>query len=130
MESNYFLCLLLLLFLTFSNALNRHPIRDEPNLYSSYNQNNFTRQLADQSINHIIFLLIILFSDFDFGHAFKTVKIHGSSAYGYYFTTLYFGTPPQKETLIVDTGSTITAVPCTGNAFFTLFFFKLDRLRK
>jgi len=40
--------------------------------------------------------------------------LHGSSALGYYFTTLYFGTPAQKQTLIVDTGSTITTIPCTG----------------
>lgn len=28
------------------------------------------------------------------------------------YVDLYVGTPPQKQTLIVDTGSTLTAFPC------------------
>ncbi|KAI6695160.1 hypothetical protein NL676_022870 [Syzygium grande] len=32
---------------------------------------------------------------------------------GYYTTRLWIGTPPQKFALIVDTGSTITYVPCS-----------------
>ncbi|XP_058080308.1 aspartic proteinase 36-like [Magnolia sinica] len=32
---------------------------------------------------------------------------------GYYTTRLYIGTPPQKFALIVDTGSTVTYVPCS-----------------
>ncbi|KAJ7952793.1 Aspartic proteinase-like protein 2 [Quillaja saponaria] len=31
---------------------------------------------------------------------------------GYYTTRLWIGTPPQKFSLIVDTGSTVTYVPC------------------
>lgn len=33
---------------------------------------------------------------------------------GYYTTRLWIGTPPQKFALIVDTGSTVTYVPCSG----------------
>ncbi|KAL8553752.1 hypothetical protein ACS0TY_002151 [Phlomoides rotata] len=32
---------------------------------------------------------------------------------GYYSTRLWIGTPPQRFTLIVDTGSTVTYVPCS-----------------
>ncbi|CAK7347470.1 unnamed protein product [Dovyalis caffra] len=33
---------------------------------------------------------------------------------GYYTTRLFIGTPPQEFALIVDTGSTVTYVPCSG----------------
>ncbi|CAN6562891.1 unnamed protein product [Malus baccata var. baccata] len=33
---------------------------------------------------------------------------------GYYTTRLWIGTPPQKFALIVDTGSTVTYVPCSS----------------
>ncbi|KAK4789755.1 hypothetical protein SAY86_017059 [Trapa natans] len=33
---------------------------------------------------------------------------------GYYTTRLWIGTPPQKFSLIVDTGSTVTYVPCSN----------------
>ncbi|KAK4790964.1 hypothetical protein SAY86_031377 [Trapa natans] len=33
---------------------------------------------------------------------------------GYYTTRLWIGTPPQKFALIVDTGSTVTYVPCSN----------------
>ena len=32
----------------------------------------------------------------------------------YFYARLYLGTPPQKFALIVDTGSTITYVPCSS----------------
>lgn len=35
-----------------------------------------------------------------------------SSAINYYFADLYIGDPPQKQSLIIDTGSHLTAVPC------------------
>jgi hypothetical protein len=35
-----------------------------------------------------------------------------SSSLNYYFVDTYFGEPPQKQSLIVDTGSSATAVPC------------------
>eukprot|EP00898_Chlorokybus_atmophyticus_P008171 jgi/Chlat1/8355/Chrsp80S07792 len=33
---------------------------------------------------------------------------------GYYYATIHLGTPPQKFQVIVDTGSTITYVPCSA----------------
>lgn len=34
--------------------------------------------------------------------------------YGTHFTYAYVGTPPQRQSLIIDTGSHYTAFPCTG----------------
>eukprot|EP01031_Cornospumella_fuschlensis_P040221 gene40221-49008_t len=34
--------------------------------------------------------------------------------YGTHFVYIYVGTPPQRQTVIVDTGSHLTAFPCTG----------------
>jgi hypothetical protein len=33
---------------------------------------------------------------------------------GYYTTRLWIGTPPQRFALIVDTGSSVTYVPCSS----------------
>ena len=35
---------------------------------------------------------------------------------GYYYTVVHIGTPPQRFSVILDTGSVITAVPCDGCA--------------
>lgn len=43
-----------------------------------------------------------------------TIAIDGSIHLGYYYATFFLGYPPQKQTFIVDTGSSITAVPCSG----------------
>lgn len=34
--------------------------------------------------------------------------------YGTHFSYIYIGTPPQRQTVIIDTGSKLTAFPCTG----------------
>ena len=34
--------------------------------------------------------------------------------YGTHYADLWCGTPPQRQTVIVDTGSGVTAFPCTG----------------
>eukprot|EP01038_Epipyxis_sp_PR26KG_P008920 gene8920-12029_t len=34
--------------------------------------------------------------------------------YGTHFTYIYVGTPPQRQSVIIDTGSHFTAFPCTG----------------
>jgi hypothetical protein len=39
--------------------------------------------------------------------------IFGNSTYlNYYYIDLFIGDPPQKQSVIIDTGSHITAVPC------------------
>lgn len=43
-----------------------------------------------------------------------TLRLYGNTIMGYYYVTLFFGSPLQRQNLIVDTGSTITTIPCTG----------------
>ena len=50
-----------------------------------------------------------------------TVKLFGSFDLGYYYVSLFVGTPPQKQTVIVDTGSSLTAIPCSGHIFHNNF---------
>jgi hypothetical protein len=45
------------------------------------------------------------------------LKLYGDTSLGYYYAYLFVGTPPQKQSVIVDTGSTITAFPCSGKEF-------------
>jgi len=40
------------------------------------------------------------------------VPIHGNVSIGYYYIELFVGTPPQKTSLIIDTGSGVEAMPC------------------
>ncbi|KAL4450641.1 hypothetical protein ABPG77_000997 [Micractinium sp. CCAP 211/92] len=44
-----------------------------------------------------------------------TLPLHGAvKDYGYFYATLYLGTPAKKFAVIVDTGSTMTYVPCSN----------------
>lgn len=43
---------------------------------------------------------------------FKTVKLYGNSTLEYYYVNAFVGTPPQRQSLILDTGSSLTAFPC------------------
>lgn len=40
------------------------------------------------------------------------VPVH--SGYGTHYSFVYVGTPPQRVSVILDTGSHLTAFPCTG----------------
>lgn len=40
------------------------------------------------------------------------VPIHGNVSLGYYYIDMYVGTPPQKTSLVIDTGSGVQAIPC------------------
>lgn len=43
-----------------------------------------------------------------------TITLHGAvKDFGYFYSSLYLGTPPKKFSVIVDTGSTMTYVPCS-----------------
>lgn len=46
-----------------------------------------------------------------------TIQMLGSFELGYYYINLFVGEPPQKQSVIVDTGSSITAFPCYGKYF-------------
>ncbi|BBG95185.1 hypothetical protein Prudu_003660 [Prunus dulcis] len=41
------------------------------------------------------------------------MRLYDDLANGYYSTRVWIGTPPQKFALIVDTGSSVTSVPCS-----------------
>jgi hypothetical protein len=43
-----------------------------------------------------------------------TLRVSGSVIGGYFSTTIALGTPPREFDVIVDTGSTMTYVPCAG----------------
>lgn len=43
-----------------------------------------------------------------------TVGLRGNVDLGYFYATLFVGYPPQLQTVIIDSGSSVTAVPCTG----------------
>ncbi len=42
------------------------------------------------------------------------MPLFGNSTLGYYYLESYVGTPPQKKSLIFDTGSHMTIFPCEG----------------
>ena len=47
----------------------------------------------------------------------STLEVGGLyQGYGTHYVDLWVGTPPQRQTVIVDTGSGVTAFPCTGCA--------------
>lgn len=48
-----------------------------------------------------------------FNSSIHTLELFGDTDLGYYFVNLYVGDPPQKQTVIVDTGSELTAFPCS-----------------
>lgn len=43
-----------------------------------------------------------------------TELVPAYTGYGTHYTFIYVGTPPQRQSVIIDTGSHITAFPCTG----------------
>eukprot|EP00551_Chaetoceros_affinis_P020525 CAMPEP_0203740334 /NCGR_PEP_ID=MMETSP0092-20131115/49508_1 /ASSEMBLY_ACC=CAM_ASM_001090 /TAXON_ID=426623 /ORGANISM="Chaetoceros affinis, Strain CCMP159" /LENGTH=139 /DNA_ID=CAMNT_0050626721 /DNA_START=114 /DNA_END=530 /DNA_ORIENTATION=+ len=45
----------------------------------------------------------------------STLEVGGLyQGYGTHYVDLWVGSPPQRQTVIVDTGSGVTAFPCTG----------------
>lgn len=41
------------------------------------------------------------------------LPVYGNASLGYYYVNLYIGSPPQKQSVIIDTGSGQLALPCS-----------------
>lgn len=48
----------------------------------------------------------------------RTFPIYGNYTLGYYFLDVYVGIKAQKQSLILDSGSSVTTFPCKGNPIF------------
>ena len=46
------------------------------------------------------------------GDRIHTALLYGGVDLGYFYVNIYIGTPPIRQTVIVDTGSGITTFPC------------------
>lgn len=44
---------------------------------------------------------------------FHTIPVYGTDDLKYYYCNIYVGTPPQKQSVIIDTGSDYLAFPCS-----------------
>ncbi|CAD8180450.1 unnamed protein product [Paramecium pentaurelia] len=60
----------------------------------------------------IIFILQLLYVLGQDDDPIHTSVLYGSSDLGYYYVNIYVGNPPQKQSVIIDTASQITAFPC------------------
>lgn len=45
---------------------------------------------------------------------FHTCRLWGTDNLKYYYTEIWVGTPPQKQSVIIDTGSDYLAFPCSS----------------
>jgi hypothetical protein len=45
---------------------------------------------------------------------YEHAKLYGGIDLSYYYVDIYVGTPPMRQTVIIDTGSLLTAFPCDG----------------
>ena len=106
-----FLVVILLLCITLSNISFSSPILESQE--NSYTKSK--RRLENSSSEAQKY----------YDAKIHTVKLFGSFELGYYYVNLFIGTPPQKQTVIVDTGSSLTAIPCSGhkkkNSFYINF---------
>lgn len=62
--------------------------------------------MRPQLLTYLISLQITL--------SMRNVTLFGNDTLGYYYVEAYVGTPPQKKSLILDTGSHLTIFPCYG----------------
>lgn len=49
------------------------------------------------------------------GEVSRTVDLFGNATLGYYFINIYVGDKMRRQSLIVDTGSSMITFPCRGS---------------
>ena len=55
------------------------------------------------------------------------IPLYGNTSVGIYYANIFMGTPPQKQSVIINTGGVLLAVPCEdcpacGNKHLNPFF--------
>ena len=65
-------------------------------------------------LNFLISKTFLLFLLFIRINSLRNITLSGNATLGYYYIDAYIGTPPQKQALILDTGSNLTIIPCKG----------------
>lgn len=58
--------------------------------------------------------ILALLLTFKLTLANHNIPLFGNTTLGYFYVEAYIGTPPQKQSLILDTGSHLTILPCDG----------------
>lgn len=62
----------------------------------------------------ISFLSLILLAVQDEATLDKhVIPLYGNATLGYYYANIYVGSPPQEQSVIMDTGSGQLALPCS-----------------
>jgi hypothetical protein len=61
----------------------------------------------------ILLLLVVSSQSVDPALDKHIIPLYGNSSLGYYYANIFIGTPPQMQSVIVDTGSGILALPCS-----------------
>lgn len=61
----------------------------------------------------LLFLVIVTCAGLDPLLPKHVIRVYGNASLGYYYVNLYIGTPPQEQSVIVDTGSGQLALPCS-----------------
>ena len=41
------------------------------------------------------------------------IPLYGNATLGYYYANIFVGSPPQEQSVIMDTGSGLLALPCS-----------------
>eukprot|EP01016_Furgasonia_blochmanni_P052809 TRINITY_DN845_c0_g4_i1.p1 TRINITY_DN845_c0_g4~~TRINITY_DN845_c0_g4_i1.p1 ORF type:complete len:682 (-),score=31.79 TRINITY_DN845_c0_g4_i1:98-2098(-) len=94
-------------------------IRDR-STWGPCSRNKILRQMRTTrgTINNIIraltaCILIIINTSQSSIPSVYNYPLKGNFTFGYYYVELTIGNPPQRQSFIIDTGSEVTAIPCT-----------------
>lgn len=82
-------------------------------LYKLETKNYLITDHLNLTISMKIFIFLILSITFcNFSYNIRTINLIGNSSLGYYYLEAYIGSQKDKKTLILDTGSHMTILPC------------------